>query len=132
MNGCFPFMHSCTPHACSAHTEGGITSPRTGVTNGCKWPCRCWDLNSGPTNKGPVLLPAKPSFQPLLKLPEATSHHCNLGICPWPLTVLEYTAATQRVLFHSVLVLCMLHVVILFLNCFFLLSLNDECFCMCI
>lgn len=64
MNGCFAGTHSCTPHACSAHTGQKRASYPLGLK--LQSPCRCWGLNSGPTNKGLVLLPAKPSFQPLL------------------------------------------------------------------
>jgi hypothetical protein len=32
--------------------------------DGCKPPCGCWDLNSGPSEKQSVLLTAKPSLQP--------------------------------------------------------------------
>jgi hypothetical protein len=34
------------------------------VTDGCKAPCGCWDLNSGPPEDQSVLLTAEPSLQP--------------------------------------------------------------------
>jgi hypothetical protein len=35
------------------------------ITGGCEPPCGCWDLNSGPSEEQSVILPAKPSRQPL-------------------------------------------------------------------
>jgi hypothetical protein len=40
--------------------EEGIRS----ITDGCKPPCGCWDLNSGPLEEEPVLLAAEPPLQP--------------------------------------------------------------------
>lgn len=37
-------------HACAWHhwrSEGGIGSPKTRVTDDCKPPCVCWELNLG-------------------------------------------------------------------------------------
>jgi hypothetical protein len=34
------------------------------ITDGCEPPCGCWELNSGPLEKWPVLLTAEPSLQP--------------------------------------------------------------------
>jgi hypothetical protein len=34
------------------------------IMGGCKPPWGCWDLNSGPSEKEPVLLPTEPSRQP--------------------------------------------------------------------
>ena len=36
------------------------------ITEGCKPPCGCWELNSGPLEEQPVLLTAEPSLQPWL------------------------------------------------------------------
>jgi hypothetical protein len=33
------------------------------ITDGCKPPCGCWELNSGPLEEQLVLLSAEPSFQ---------------------------------------------------------------------
>jgi hypothetical protein len=35
-----------------------------GVTNSCKLPCGCWELNPGPLEEQPVLLTTEPSLQP--------------------------------------------------------------------
>jgi hypothetical protein len=34
------------------------------ITDGCKLPCGCWELNSGPLEEQPVLLTAEPTLQP--------------------------------------------------------------------
>ena len=34
------------------------------ITDGCKPPCGCWDLNSGPLKEQLVLLTIEPSIQP--------------------------------------------------------------------
>jgi hypothetical protein len=34
------------------------------ITDGCKPPCGCWDLNSGPLGEQSVLLTTEPSLQP--------------------------------------------------------------------
>jgi hypothetical protein len=36
------------------------------ITDGCKPPCGCWELNSGPLEEQSVLLTAEPSHQPKL------------------------------------------------------------------
>jgi hypothetical protein len=36
------------------------------ITNGCKPPCGCWDLNSGPSEEQSVLLTTQPSLQPIM------------------------------------------------------------------
>jgi hypothetical protein len=38
------------------------------ITDGCEPPCGCWDLNSGPPEEQSLLLTAKPSLQPRVKL----------------------------------------------------------------
>jgi hypothetical protein len=38
------------------------------ITDGCKPPCGCWELNSGPLEEQPVLLSVAPSLQPKLFL----------------------------------------------------------------
>jgi len=42
-------------------------APEEGIRShysGCEPPCSCWELNSGPLEEQPVLLPAEPSLQP--------------------------------------------------------------------
>jgi hypothetical protein len=34
------------------------------ITDGCKPPYGCWELNSGPLEQQPVLLTSEPSLQP--------------------------------------------------------------------
>jgi hypothetical protein len=34
------------------------------ITDGCKPPCGCWDLNSGPSEEQSVILTAEPPHQP--------------------------------------------------------------------
>ena len=43
------------------HTRRGIQMP---IIDGCKPPCGCWDLNSGPLEGQLVLLTTEPSLQP--------------------------------------------------------------------
>ena len=50
-------LSACTP-ACQKR------APEL-ITDGCKPPYGCWDLNSGPLQKQPVLLTNEPSLQPL-------------------------------------------------------------------
>ena len=42
-------------------------NPRAGVIDGCKLPCGCWDLNSGPLEQQPVLLTTELSLYTLKK-----------------------------------------------------------------
>ena len=35
------------------------------IIDGCKPPCGCWELNSGPLEEQSVLLTSEPSLQPL-------------------------------------------------------------------
>lgn len=44
--------------------EEGFSSPGTGVTDGCKLPCRCWKWNLGPLQEQSMLLTAEPSLCP--------------------------------------------------------------------
>ena len=44
----------------------GIRSPGTGVTDSCKLPCGCWELNPGSLEEQAVSLTFKTSPQPLL------------------------------------------------------------------
>jgi hypothetical protein len=50
-------LSACTP-ACQRKTSDPIT-------DGYEPPWGCWELNSGPLDKHPVLLTAYPSLQPL-------------------------------------------------------------------
>ena len=43
-----------------------VTSPGTGVTDGCEPPCMCWELNLGPLEEQSVLLTTKPSLHSLI------------------------------------------------------------------
>ena len=42
-----------------------VGSPGTGVMDGCKPPCGCWELNLDPLEEQPVLLTTEISLQPL-------------------------------------------------------------------
>jgi hypothetical protein len=52
-------------HANAVHIEAeeDIGSPRTGVTEGYKPSCGCWELSLGSVQEQPVLLAIEPSFQ---------------------------------------------------------------------
>lgn len=41
---CLAGLYPCAPRV---YSVGGVTSPGTGVTNGCEPLCRCWELNPG-------------------------------------------------------------------------------------
>jgi hypothetical protein len=41
------------------------------ITGGCKPPCGCWDLNSGPSEEQLMLLTTEPSLQPQKKFLKA-------------------------------------------------------------
>jgi hypothetical protein len=45
-------------------SEEGVTSPGTGVTDVCKPPCGCWELNLGPLEEQPVCLITDIPLQP--------------------------------------------------------------------
>lgn len=65
---CMGVLHAClSVHHASAYLvqrpEEGNGSPGIKVTGGCKLPCICWELKSGPL-KQPVFLTDKPSLQP--------------------------------------------------------------------
>ena len=45
----------------------GVGSPGTRVTDSCKLPCGCWELNTGPLEEQPALLNAEPFLQPNIK-----------------------------------------------------------------
>jgi hypothetical protein len=44
--------------------EEGVGSPWTGITENCKQPCGCWELNAGPLEEQKVLLLTEPSLGP--------------------------------------------------------------------
>lgn len=48
---------------CLRRPEEVIRSPGTGVTNGCKLPCRHWKLNPHPPQEPLVFLTTVPSLQ---------------------------------------------------------------------
>lgn len=45
-------LHVCVCSTCMPGAwlwpEEGVRFPETGVTDGCKQPCGCWELNLGP------------------------------------------------------------------------------------
>ena len=49
---------------CPLKPEEGVRTSGTGVMDGCRLPCGCWELNSGPLEEQPVLLTTEPSLQP--------------------------------------------------------------------
>jgi hypothetical protein len=53
-------------HHCSLQTHQKRASDP--IIDGCKPPCGCWELNSGPLEEQPVLLTAEPSLQPDYKV----------------------------------------------------------------
>jgi hypothetical protein len=67
------------------------------ITDGCKPPCGCWELNSGPLEEQSVLLTAEPSLQPfywLLKIYLFHVYECSVFIhtrrgnqIPWQIIV---------------------------------------------
>jgi hypothetical protein len=68
------------------------------ITGGCEPPCDGWDLNSGTWEEQSVLLPAKPSCQPLSFLSVAWGSDGAMagqepGLCSRPIQ------AADRVLF---------------------------------
>ena len=63
---CFSCMHAC------------VRVSNLGVTDSCKLPCRCWELNSCPLEEPSVLLTAKPSISsPQLVIYELLSQHMS-------------------------------------------------------
>ena len=46
------------------------------TTDGCKPPCSCWELNSGPLEEQPGLLTSEPSLQPLVYCMHACIYVC--------------------------------------------------------
>ena len=48
----------------SAHMPAGQKKAPDLIIDGCKPPCGCWELYSGPLEEQPVLLTAEPSLQP--------------------------------------------------------------------
>lgn len=46
-------------------SEKEVESPETGVTDGCKLSCSCWEWSLGPLKAQPVLLSAELLLQPL-------------------------------------------------------------------
>jgi hypothetical protein len=56
-------MYVSTLSLSSDTPEPGALDP---IADGCKPPCGCWKLNSGPLEEQSVLLTAKPSLDHLL------------------------------------------------------------------
>lgn len=55
--GIFAFMYTCVPHGYLGPVEVRTRvwdSPRIGVTNVCRPPCGCWEVNPGSLPKQPV------------------------------------------------------------------------------
>lgn len=46
-----------------AEARGGIESPETGITSGCKLPCGYCEFNSGSLDEQSVFLSTEPSLQ---------------------------------------------------------------------
>ena len=40
-----------------------VRFPGTGITDSCKLPCGCWELNQVPLKEQPMVLTAEPSLQ---------------------------------------------------------------------
>lgn len=61
-------LHVCLCTACVPGSKSGqkrvLDSLGAGVTDGYEPLGGCWQLDSGPLEKQPVLLPADPSLQP--------------------------------------------------------------------
>jgi hypothetical protein len=58
-------MNICAPWVqCLGKPEEGVTSPETRVTNSCKQPQGCWELNLGSQPELQVLLTTELSLQP--------------------------------------------------------------------
>lgn len=56
-------------HMCAwnpGRLEEGIGAPGTGITDDSELPGECWELNSGPLKKPPLLFTTEPSLQLLL------------------------------------------------------------------
>ena len=51
----------CIYNSCLQTHQKRASDP---ITDGCKSPCGCWELHSGPLEEQSVLLTAEPSFQP--------------------------------------------------------------------
>lgn len=49
---------------CLQGSEKGVGDPGTGITDGCKLPCACWEANVGSLKEQPVFFTAVPSLQP--------------------------------------------------------------------
>ena len=49
---------------CPQRPGMGSRSSGTGVLDVGELPCGCWELNPGPLQEQPVLVPAEPSLQP--------------------------------------------------------------------
>lgn len=74
-------MHISAPYACWCpwRPQEGLTSPETGVTEGCELPHRCWELNPESLEEKPVLLIPKPSLQPQYSFCEGQLRHLCLA-----------------------------------------------------
>jgi hypothetical protein len=59
---------------CLQKSEEGVRSTGTGVTDGCKLPSGCWELNLRPLEEQPLFLTAEPSLQPQYKAFLGTSY----------------------------------------------------------
>lgn len=64
---CVRVCKICVAHACLVPVEarrGCARSPGTGITSGCKIPCRYLDSNPDPLEEQSVFLTAEPALQP--------------------------------------------------------------------
>ena len=57
-------------------------SPGTGVLDSYDLPCGCWELNSSPLEKQPVLLTTEPSLQPWILYMNISITLCFVSIFP--------------------------------------------------
>lgn len=58
------YMSALGTHLLSMEDRQGIRSPRIGITNSYKPPCKYWESNLHPQKEQSVFLTAKPSLQP--------------------------------------------------------------------
>jgi hypothetical protein len=61
----------------SSHTHTHQKRASDPITDGCKPPCGCWELNSGPLEEQSVLLTTEPSLQ------SQFSHFIDFICCLW-------------------------------------------------
>jgi hypothetical protein len=60
----YVFIYLMNMSTLSACTSAGQKKSSEHITDGCKPPCDCWELNSGPLVEQAVLLSTEPSLPP--------------------------------------------------------------------